>query len=304
MAVSQQAMRVSRRHAIVGHEPGQPANGHRFTLKLPEKSAVGVALLVILVLFALIGPHYWTVPPQQQDLANGLSSPIALGGNGTHPLGADQLGRDTLALLLAGARTSLWIATISSLLGAIIGASLGLVSGFRGGLLRGAVDWAIDVQLTVPFVVVAIALTATFGNSFAALVATLVATGWLVYARVVQTQVQTLRQTEWVLAAHIMGASPFRIATHHLAPSILGTVGVLLTQQAGAMIFYEASLSFLGLGLGGNVVTLGGLVSQGRDAVFVAPWLAVFPGMVIAWAILGFNLLGDGNGNRGWRRAR
>ena len=200
--------------------------------------------------------------------------------------------------MLAGARTSLWIAAISSLLAAVIGTSLGLASGFKGGLLRAAVDWAIDVQLAIPFVVVAIALTATFGNSFTALVATLVITGWLVYARVVQTQVQTLRRTEWVLAARATGATPLRVATHHLAPSILGTVGVLLTQQAGAMIFYEASLSFLGLGLGGNAVTLGGLVSQGRDAIFVAPWLAVFPGLAIAWAILGFNLLGDGISER------
>jgi peptide/nickel transport system permease protein len=253
----------------------------------------------MLVIAVLVGPFFWTAQPQQQDLANRLASPALLGESSSHPLGTDQLGRDTLALLFAGARTSLWIATLSSLLAALIGTSLGLASGFRGGLLRGVVDWAVDVQLAVPFVVVAIALTATYGNSFAALVATLVITGWLAYARVVQMQVRSLRQTEWVLAAQATGATPLRIATHHLAPGVLGTVGVLLTQQAGAMIFYEASLSFLGLGLGGSAVTLGELVSQGRDAIFIAPWLAIFPGLVIAWAILAFNLLGDGAGERG-----
>lgn len=264
----------------------------------------GGLLLGFLVLFALVGPAVWTTQPEQQDLLIRLSPPMWLDGSVKHPLGSDKLGRDTLALLMAGARTSLAIAAISSALAATIGTCLGLLSGFRGGWLRAAVDWATDVQLAIPFVVVAIALTAAFGHSFMTLIGTLVATGWLAYGRVVQLQVRALRQTEWILAAQASGATPARIMFRHLAPSILGTVGVLLSQQAGAMIFYEASLSFLGLGLGGNTVTLGGLVSQGREVIFVAPWLALFPGLVIAWAILGFNLLGDGIGEPGRSGAR
>jgi peptide/nickel transport system permease protein len=304
MAVSQQTLRLPRQRASYRHADHRAPRSRRFRPDLAGKSAIGGLLLGVLALFVLVGPLVWTTQPQQQDLSSRLATPALFGRNGTHPLGSDQLGRDTLALLLAGTRTSLVIAAISSGISALMGTVLGLVSGFKGGLIRGVVDWAIDVQLAIPFVVVAIALTATFGNSFASLAGTLVVTGWLAYARVVQVQVRTLRQTEWILAARATGASTARIMTCHLAPSILGTVGVLLTQQAGAMIFYEASLSSLGLGLGGSAVTLGGLVSQGREAIFVAPWLAVFPGAVIAWAILGLNLLGDGISERGRRLRR
>lgn len=304
MAVSHQVLRLPR-HRARSHQARRSGSSFgRFNLDPTDTSVVGGVLLGILALFVLVGPLVWTIQPQQQNLASRFASPAALGGPGSHPLGSDQLGRDTLALLLSGARTSLVIAALSSGIAASIGTVLGLVSGFKGGLVREVVDWAIDVQLAVPFVVVAIALTATFGNSLTSLVATLVVTGWLAYARVVQIKVRTLRQTEWVMAARATGATTARIMTRHLAPSILGTLGVLLTQQAGAMIFYEASLSFLGLGLGGSAVTLGGLVSQGREAIFVAPWLAVFPGAVIAWSILGFNLLGDGISERGRRIGR
>ncbi len=304
MAVSQQTMRLQR-HVGYAQQADSPSSIARHArTDLPRKVVLGGILLGVLALFVLVGPHFWPTSPQQQDIANRFSSPGLVGGMGAHPLGTDQLGRDTLALLVAGARTSLLIAALSSGIAALSGTALGLVSGFNGGFVRGIVDWAIDVQLAIPFVVVAIALTATFGNSLASLVGTLAITGWLAYARVVQIQVRTLRQTEWVLAARATGASPTRIMTRHLVPSILSTVGILLTQQAGAMVFYEASLSFLGLGLGASSVTLGSLVSQGREAIFVAPWLAVFPGVVIAWAILGFNLLGDGISERGRRSGR
>lgn len=299
MAVSQQAMRLPRQGDGARHVRRRVSDARSIRSALPGKAIAGASLLGFLALFMLLGPVLWPTQPQQQDLGTRLANPGLFDGNSQHPLGSDQLGRDVLALLLAGARSSLAVAALSSGAAAFLGTVLGLVSGFRGGLIRGAIDWAIDVQLAIPFVVVAIALTATFGNSFTALVCTLVATGWLAYAKVVQMQVRTLRQTEWVLAARATGASSARIMARHLAPSILGVVGVLLTQQAGAMIFYEASLSFLGLGLGANAVTLGGLVAQGREAIFVAPWMAVFPGLVIAWAILGFNLLGDGISERG-----
>ena len=122
---------------------------------------------------------------------------------------------------------------------------------------------------------------------------TLVVTGWVAYARVVRLQAMSLRDAAWMEAARAIGASPPRILTRHLLPNLIAPILVLATQQAGAMILYESSLSFLGLGLSGNTITWGGMAALGREALFKAPWAAAIPGGVIALAILGCNLCGD-----------
>jgi peptide/nickel transport system permease protein len=131
------------------------------------------------------------------------------------------------------------------------------------------------------------------GNSITNVLATLIVTGWVAYAQVVGIQSRALRKAEWVDAARAIGAGPSRVLLRHVLPNVAGTVIVLATQQAGAMILYESSLSFLGLGVGGSTVTWGGMAALGRDAIFKAPWVAAIPGVAIALAILGFNLTGD-----------
>jgi peptide/nickel transport system permease protein len=161
------------------------------------------------------------------------------------------------------------------------------------------VTWLSDVQLAVPFVVLAIVITATLGNSVTNVLITLIVTGWVAYARVLRLQAQALRSAEWVTAARATGASQLRIVLRHLLPNLVAPAVVLATQQAGAMILYESSLSFLGLGVGGETITWGGMAALGRDAIFKAPWLAAIPGVAIALAILGFNLTGDWLATRG-----
>jgi len=184
----------------------------------------------------------------------------------------------------------------------VIGITLGIVSGYRGGWIDRLVTWLSDVQLAIPFVVFAIAVTAVFGNSVGNLLVTLIVTGWVVYARVMRLQARSLRAAEWLQSAKAIGATQARVLTKHVFPNLTAPVAVLATQQVGAMILYESSLSFLGLGIGGNTVTWGGMAALGREAIFKAPWVAVIPGVAIALAILGFNLTGDWLATRGRRQ--
>jgi peptide/nickel transport system permease protein len=253
---------------------------------------------------ALIGPWLWRVDPEAQDLVNRLAPPLLFGGTAEHPLGTDTLGRDTLARLIAGARVSLPIAVTATLVSGVIGVVLGVVAGYRGGWIDRVVTWLADVQLAIPFVVFAIAVTAAFGNSVGNVLVTLIVTGWVAYTRVIRLQARALRAAEWMVAARAMGAGSVRLLGRHLLPNLLGPALVLATQQAGAMILYESSLSFLGLGIGGNTVTWGGMAALGREAIFKAPWVAAIPGLAIALAILGFNLTGDWLATRGPRQGR
>ena len=261
--------------------------------RISTSGLLGVVILALLVMSALLGPLVWQVDPQAQDLVNRLAPPVGFGGSWTHPLGTDTLGRDSLALLIAGARVSLPLAVGATAAAGAVGITLGLLAGFQGGWANKLVSWLADVQLAIPFVVFAIVITVMIGNSVPNVLVTLIVTGWVAYAQVVGLQARRLRTAEWVEAARAIGAAPSRVMLRHVLPNVAGTAIVLATQQAGAMILYESSLSFLGLGVGGNTVTWGGMAALGRDAIFKAPWVAALPGLAIALAILGFNLTGD-----------
>jgi peptide/nickel transport system permease protein len=268
----------------------------------PAASAViGISILATLIAMALLGPLLWRVDPEAQDLVNRLAPPWGLGGSSAHPLGTDGLGRDTLARLIAGARVSLPLSVAATLAAGTIGVTLGILAGYGGGWIDRVVTWLSDVQLAIPFVVFAIAVTTVAGNSVGNVLVTLIVTGWVAYARVLRLQARSLRTAEWVHAAKASGARPARVVARHLLPNLMAPAAVLATQQAGAMILYESSLSFLGLGIGGSTVTWGGMAALGREAIFKAPWVAAVPGVAIALAILGFNLTGDWLATRGRR---
>lgn len=280
--------------AIQPRQPGRP-------WQVPGSAVVGIGVLILLGLGALLGPWIWPVDPLAQDLLVRLAPPVGFGGTLAHPLGTDSLGRDTLALLIAGARVSLPMASVATLISGAVGVTLGMLAGYRGGWFDRVVGWLANVQLAIPFVVFAIVMTVTLGNSIRNVLATLIVTGWVAYAQVIRLQARALRSAEWLEAAHAMGASKARIVLRHLLPNLMTTAAILATQQVGAMILYESSLSFLGLGVGGDTITWGGMAAMGRDAIFKAPAVAAIPGAAIALAILGFNLTGDWIATRGRR---
>ena len=293
---------TARKAAPVRPRPAMP-RAYWAAWRVPVGGVIGAVILSALAMLAVLGPVVWPVHPETQDLMNRFAAPWGFGGTAAHPLGTDSLGRDTLARVIAGARVSLPLSVVATAVSGVIGVALGVLAGYRGGWIDGAVSWLSDMQLAIPFVVFAIVVTAAFGNSVGNVLATLVVTGWVAYARVIRLQTRALRGAAWMDAARAMGASPARLLGRHLLTNLAATAAILATQQAGAMILYESSLSFLGLGLGGDTVTWGGMAALGREAVFTAPWAAAIPGVVIALAILGFNLTGDWLATRGRRQA-
>jgi peptide/nickel transport system permease protein len=297
------AIRVHVERVVATADPTGEKPAPAARLWPPLDAIIGLVLLTLLAAAALLGPSLWRVDPEAQDLINRLAPPWLFGGTLAHPLGTDTLGRDTLARLIAGARVSLPLAVTATIVSGALGSLLGALAGLRGGWVDAVVTWLSDVQLTIPFVVFAIAVTTAFGASVGNVLVTLIVTGWVAYARIIRLQARSLRAAPWMEAARAMGASPLRMLFRHLAPNLMAPALVLATQQAGAMVLYESSLSFLGLGVGGSTVTWGGMAALGREAIFKAPWVAVIPGVAIALAILGFNLTGDWLATRGRRLA-
>jgi peptide/nickel transport system permease protein len=261
--------------------------------RVAPSAVAGVVIVGFLVLVALLGPWLVPIDPAKQDLLARFAPPVGFGGSWAHPLGTDALGRDLLARLAVGARVSLLVGLAATAGAGLVGVALGLFAGWLPGGVDGLVAWLTDVQGALPFVVVAIAATAALGNGLATVLLTLVVTGWVAYARVVRVQTQALRSAAWVEAAVSLGASPGAVVRRHVAPHLLATVAVLSSQQVSAMILYEASLSFLGLGIGGDAITWGGMAADGREALLTAWWVAAIPGGAVALTVLGFNLLGD-----------
>jgi len=250
---------------------------------------VGGAIVVAALLAALFGP--WLVPydPAAQNLALRLEGPT-----GFHPFGLDELGRDILARVLAGARISLLVGLVVVGVSSSVGIVLGAVAGYFGGWIDEAISRVIDVLLAFPGLLLAIALVAVLGPSLRNVVLALTLIGWVGYARLVRGQVLRAREFEYVQAARALGASTFRILTRHVIPTAMPAVSVQATLGMGGAILSEASLSFLGLGVQPPTPSWGTMLNYGRAHLLDAPHLTIFPGVAIAILVLGFNFLGDG----------
>lgn len=259
----------------------------------PVGGTIGLAIIALLVLVAIFGPTVVRTDPAHQDLLARLQPPVWAGGNSDHLLGTDGLGRDLLARVVAGARSSLLVGVVATLFAGVIGVLLGLVAGYARGFADQVVTYLTDVQMAVPFVVIAIAVVAILGNSLWHVLLVLAVSGWVGYARIVRLQALSLRQAPYVEAARVIGASRTRLVLRHILPNLTRPIIVIASQQVAAMILYEAALSYLGLGVPGDVVTWGGMVADGQEALVNAWWVATIPGLAIALTILGFNLAGD-----------
>ena len=241
---------------------------------------------------AMLGPVL-VDGPSGGSLSERLYRPVLAGGSLDHPLGTDNLGRDLLDRIVLAARASLLIAVAATVLAGFIGVTVGLVAGFGSGWVDIAVTWLMDTQQALPFVVIAIGLVAVRGQSIANVIAVLTLTGWVSYARVVRLATASLRRAQFVDAARVGGASTARILGHHVLPNVAPSVVVLATQLAGAMLVYEAGLTFLGLGVPSGTLTWGGLIADGRVLLLPAWWVSTLPGVALVSAVLGLSLVGD-----------
>ena len=250
---------------------------------------VGVVFMLVALAGALLGPLATRYDPAHQELALRLGAP-----NAAHPFGLDELGRDILARVLAGARISFLVGLTVVSVSAVVGTVLGALAGYFGGALDDLISRLIDVLLAFPGLLLAIAIVAVLGPSLVNVLVALTLIGWVSYARLVRGQVLRAREFEYVQAARALGAGTLRILWRHVIPAAVPSLVVQSTLGMAGAIIGEASLSFLGLGVQPPTPSWGTMLNGGRAHILDAPHLTIFPGLAIALLVLGFNFVGDG----------
>ena len=250
---------------------------------------IGSAIVLIAALAAIAGPALAPFDPAAQDLALRLEGPSR-----AHPFGLDELGRDILARVLAGARISFLVGLTVVSVSAAVGTLLGAMAGYFGGVLDDVISRLIDTLLAFPGLLLAIALVAMLGPSLGNVLFALTIIGWVGYARLVRGQVLRAREFEYVHAAKALGAGTSRVLLRHVVPAAMPAVVVQATLGMAGAIIGEAALSFLGLGVQPPTPSWGTMLNGGRSHILDAPHLTVFPGLAIALLVLGFNFVGDG----------
>ena len=277
-----------------GTIPERPRFGALRSLARRKLALVGAIIVLVAVLVAVLAPVLTPLDPAQIDIINRLKPPLWRAPDGTlHLLGTDTLGRDVFARLCYGARVSLVVGLSAVLLAGTLGVFLGLVSGYMGGLLDDVIMRIGDIQLAFPFILLAISVLAVLGPGVDKLIIVLGITGWVTYGRLARSQVIYLREMEFVDAARAVGVRQGRIMGRHVLPNLWGVVIVIASFSVASTIIAEASLSFLGLGVPPDVPTWGGMLSENREYLEIAPWLVIFPGLAISLTVLGINVLGD-----------
>ena len=255
---------------------------------------IGLVIVLFVVVIAILAPWISPHDPAKQQIVQRLMPPVwTLEGNPEHLLGTDSLGRDVLSCIIHGSRISLIIGLSAAFLSGAIGVFLGLVAGYFGGGLDAVISRISDVQQAIPFLVLTIAVVAMLGPGLLNLILVLAVTTWVNYFRVVRAKTLSVREEQYVWAARSIGCSNSRIVFRHVLPNVAASIIVIATLLVANMIIFEASLSFLGLGVPSSIPTWGRIVSDGREHVTSAWWIALFPGLAILFAVMGINLLGD-----------
>jgi peptide/nickel transport system permease protein len=254
-------------------------------------------LVLVALLADLIAPHDPTFPVKGAEI---FAPPFWMdGGSFAAPLGTDFQGRDILSRLIYGARVSLIVGLMGTLVAGGLGTALGILSGYVGGWVDQIIMRVTDAWLALPAIVFAIFLAAMVGPSMWNIIVILGAVYWTRYARVIRGEVLTLREREFVKLAEIAGASKLRVIKKHILPNVMNTATVLASLTVGVVIIAEASLSFLGVGVPPPQPAWGLMLSEARPTLMAGQWwLTVFPGVCILLIVLATQLFGD------WLRVR
>ena len=251
-------------------------------------------LLFLLVLPGLFAPYLAPHNPIRGSLRARLKPPMwVAGGAITHPLGTDKVGRDILSRIIYGARISLAVSIVAILVSGAVGTALGLIAGYFGGRLDALIMRLVDISLGLPVILLALVFVAAVGASFWTVVSVTAVLLWARYARQVRGETLGIRERDFIARARVAGASHARIMLRYIFPNVVNTLTVLATLQIGAVILLESALSFLGAGIPRPTPTWGSMISDGRDLIVVAWWIAMFPGLAIMLTVLSLNLLGD-----------
>lgn len=260
-----------------------------YTLRANPLSLVGLALVLLLILVAILGPLLSPYDPVKPNVLDALQPPSA-----EHPFGTDQAGRDILSRVMHGAGISLRIGVMAVVVIALVGTTIGVIAGTIGGVVDATVLRIADVFLAFPTLVLALAIAATLGGGLENVIVAVAIAGWPWYARLIRSVVIETRRESYIDAARIGGSSWPRIIRRHILPNSIAPIIVQASQDLGFVILLAASLGFLGVGVPLPTPEWGAMINDGRNVFMNAPWVAAFPGLAIVFAVVAFNLAGDG----------
>jgi len=249
----------------------------------------GLVVLVALFLTAIFAPWIAPFDPYLQDLENVKQSPSA-----EHLLGTDTLGRDTLSRIIYGSRTSLIVGLVAIGFASFVGMLLGLIAGYFGGWVYTIIMRLVDALMSFPMILLALTIAALLGGGLGNIVIALGIAMIPPYARLMCGMALTIKQNDYVTAAHAIGASNQRVMLRHVAPNCFPPLIVQMSMMVGGAILAEAGLSFLGIGINPPGAAWGAMVSEGYRYLLTVPVLSFAPGLAIMLVVFAFNMVGDG----------
>jgi peptide/nickel transport system permease protein len=256
-------------------------------------AAIPYVIIGIYVLAAAIGPFLIDYDPVATEVTERLLPPGSATGSGTAWLGTDAVGRDVLAQVVYGARTSFIIGISVVTLCGLIGVALGAIAGYSGGLSDAVVSRAVDILMAFPGILLAIVIAGLLERGMHVVIIALTVGGWVGFARLSRSITMSTRERDWVDAARIMGLSKSATLTRHIVPFLTGSVVALATIELASAVLSEAALSFLGLGLPPHIVSWGQAIAGGREHLGTAWWITVFPGVALTVLVICIGLTGD-----------
>jgi peptide/nickel transport system permease protein len=269
-------MMGSFRHSLLGRLLAEPM------------AVFAMIIIVALILVALcadvISPHDYSA----MNLADRFAPPSS-----RYWLGTDNLGRDTFSRLAQGSRIALYVALVAVSISSVIGLTLGMIAGFGPRWLDNLLLFVFDTLRAYPTIILALALAALLPRGLSTVIIVVVITSFSEYARVVRTQTLTLKNAEFILAEHAMGASSARIIFHHVLPNVLGPFFILAAMNLPVVITIEAGMSFLGIGVPPGTPSWGATLKDGFDFIRTTPWIIVAGGLPVILVTLGFTFLGE-----------
>ena len=251
---------------------------------------IGMVMIVTLTLLCFIGPYFLPYDSLYVDLRARFAPPMT----GQHYLGTDPLGRDIAARLLEAGQISLQVGFYAMLLSTIIGTLVGVIAGYRGGVVAAVLMRIVDAFLAFPSIFLVLALAALLKPSPVMITVIIAVTSWMEVARLVDAEVRSLREREFVLASRMLGLRSSHIMFREILPNVLGPIIVAATLTVARAILLEAYISFLGYGIQPPLPSWGNMLNGAQQYLDKAPWLAIIPGITITIAVTSFNFIGDG----------
>jgi len=258
-------------------------------LKKNKVAMISLSFLIFLLLMCMFAPMIYPISYEAQDLMNTNQGPTL-----AHIFGLDDLGRDIFARVWVGGRVSLTIGIVGAVISLLVGVLYGGISGYFGGIVDDVMMRFVEILVGIPYMIVVIIVSLVLGKGLGPLIIALCLTSWTGLARLVRGQVLKLKESEYILAAKVLGTSDFKIIVRHLIPNMLSIIIINTTFSIPGFIFAESFLSFVGMGIQPPNTSWGAMAALGQQQMTYYPHELFFPALAISLTMLAFNLLGDG----------